>query len=218
VLGNQTLFAPLGVMLPGSARVFVNMDAWDGYRDERDAITAVLAERPHGNLVLTGDMHAFVWSYVQTRYGAESLLGQRVAVEIMTSGVTSGGLGLTVPGTEEAVEEGIFAANPHVSLFNWARHGYTVIELTPEAADITAYIVPIEAPGAGRTLYQRGRVPADSTQLEVVERNSPSGQPVTTPASPTGTTPGLPPATATARSADELEALLLGRVGGGTSG
>ncbi|MDQ3431155.1 MAG: alkaline phosphatase D family protein [Actinomycetota bacterium] len=48
-------------MLPGPARTYVNMDNWDGYRDERSAIVAAIAERPTGNLVLTGDMHAFVW-------------------------------------------------------------------------------------------------------------------------------------------------------------
>ena len=213
VLGNQTLFQEWGVMLPGSSRVFVNMDAWDGYRDERDAITAELAKRPHGNLVFTGDMHAFVWGYVQTKYGAESLIGQRVAVEIMTSGVTSSGLGVTVPGSEEAVEAAMFAANPHMSLFNWSRHGYTVVELRPDAAEVTAYIVSRDSADAARTVFQRAVIPADRTQVEVVERNSPSGAPVTTPASLTGTTPGLPPGTptATARSADELEALLLRR-------
>jgi phosphodiesterase/alkaline phosphatase D-like protein len=46
-------------MLPGPARTYVNMDNWDGYRDERSAIVAAIAERPTGNLVLTGDMHAF---------------------------------------------------------------------------------------------------------------------------------------------------------------
>ncbi|HWH27648.1 MAG TPA: alkaline phosphatase D family protein [Mycobacteriales bacterium] len=213
VLGNQTLFQEWGVMLPGSSRVFVNMDAWDGYRDERDAITAELAKRPHGNLVLTGDMHAFVWGYVQTKYGAESLLGDRVAVEIMTTGVSSSGLGVTVPGSEEAVEAAMLAANPHMSLFNWSRHGYTVVELRPDAAEVTAFIVPRDRADAPRSVYQRARIPADRTQVEVLERNSPSGLPATTPASPTGTTPGLPPGArqVTARSADELEALLLGR-------
>jgi alkaline phosphatase D len=214
VLGNQTLFQEWGVMLPGSARVFVNMDAWDGYRDERDAITAELAKRPHGNLVLTGDQHAFVWGYVQTKYGAESALGQRVALEVMTSAVTSSGVGVTVPGSEEAVEAAMFAANPHMSLFNWSRHGYTVVELTPEAAEITAYVVPRDRADAPRMVFQRGRVPADRTELQVLERNSPSGLPATTPVPPTGATPALPPPgvpVRRARTSDELEALLLGR-------
>jgi alkaline phosphatase D len=118
VLGNHTLFQEWGAMLPGSARVFVNMDAWDGYRDERDAITAELAKRPYGNLVLTGDMHAFVWGFVQTKYGAESALGDRVALEVMTAGVSSSGLGVTQPASEEAVEAAMFATNPHMRLFN----------------------------------------------------------------------------------------------------
>lgn len=70
--------------------------------------------------------------------------------------------------------------------------------------------MPRDTADVPRSVYQRALVPADRTELQVVERNSPSGAPATTPPSPTGTTPGLPPGTrrVTARSADELEALL----------
>jgi len=206
VLGNQTLFQEFGVMLPGAARTYVNMDAWDGYCDERDAITAELAKRPYGNLVLTGDMHAFVWGYVQKKYGTDAASDDRVAVEIMTSGVTSLGLGANGPGSDEALEQAILAANPHMMLFNWSRYGYTVVDLRPDVAEVTAYIVPRDTADAPRLLYQRARIPADRTQVEVLERNSPSGLPVTTPPSPS--LPTSAPAR-TVRSAEELQRVLL---------
>ena len=206
VLGNQTMFQQWGAMLPGSSRVYVNMDAWDGYRHERDAVTDAMARRPFGNLVLTGDMHAFVWGYVQETYGVETVLGNRVAVEIMTSSVTSSGLETTQPLAEEAVEATMLSLNPHMQLFNWSRNGYTVLELTPTHADVTAYIVDRTDPEATRSVYQRGRIPADRTEVQVLERNSPSGLPATTPARPE-----LPPTTGpthTARTMEQLQGLL----------
>ena len=189
VLGNQTIFQPWGAMLPGPGRVYVNMDAWDGYRNERDAIVRALAARGKGNLILTGDMHAFVWGFVQDQYGVEGVVdGTKVAFEVMTSGVTSTGLFFaaeSTPGMEEAIEATQFALNPHMRLWNWTRHGYTVVELTPTHADVTAYIVGADSRQAERTLLQKGRIPADRMELQVLERNSPSGLPATTPVPPT---------------------------------
>jgi alkaline phosphatase D len=148
---------------------------------------------------------------VQTKHGAEAPVGDRVALEVMTAGVSSSGLGVTQPGSEEAVEAAMFATNPHMRLFNWSRHGYTVLELTPDATDITAYIVPRDRPDAPRSVFQRGRVPADRTELEILERNSPSGLPGTTPTLPTGTgSAGIPAdvPVARVRSVDELEQVL----------
>lgn len=179
VLGNQTIFQPWGAMLPGPSRVYVNMDAWDGYRDERDALTAALAKRPSGNLVLTGDMHAFVWGFVQDAYGPEAeLTGTKVAFEVMTSGVTSTGLFFanTGPGQEDAIEATQLALNPHMRLWNWTRNGYTVVELTPTHADVTAYAVGRDDAGAARTVLRKGRVPVDLGELEVLESATPLDQ------------------------------------------
>ena len=211
VLGNQTIFQPWGAMLPGPAQTYVNMDAWDGYRDERAAIVAALAERPTGNLVLTGDMHAFVWGFVQDSYGVEGAVdGTKVAFEVMTSGVTSTGLffAATGPGQEEAIEATQFALNPHMRLWNWTRHGYTVVELTPTHADVTAYVVPRGDAAADRTVLMSGRIPADRMELEVLERNSPGGLPVTTPVPPTR---AMPATAVRARGWDDVEALMEAR-------
>lgn len=210
VLGNQTIFQPWGAMLPGPARTYVNMDAWDGYRNERAEIVKAFSERPTGNLVLTGDMHAFVWGFVQEEY---SVLGgpdgEKVAFEIMTSGVSSTGLFFanTGPGQEEAIEATQFALNDHFRLWNWTRHGYTVLELTPTHADVTAYIVPRTSADAPRTVLQTGRIPADRMELEVLERNSPSGLPVTTPVPP-AQAQAMPADAHRVRSWDQIEQLM----------
>ena len=205
VIGNQTIFQPWGAMLPGAAETYINMDAWDGYRDERAAIVEALAERPTGNLVLTGDMHAFVWGFVQESYGVQGAVdGTKVAFEVMTSGVTSTGLFFanTGPGQEEAIEATQFALNPHMRLWNWTRHGYTVLELTPTHADVTAYVVPRGDAAADRTVLMTGRLPADRMELEVLERNSPGGLPVTTPVPPFR---AMPADALNARSWDDVE-------------
>jgi alkaline phosphatase D len=189
VLGNQTIFQPWGAMLPGPGRVYINMDAWDGYRAERNEIMAAFAERPTNNLVLTGDMHAFVWGYLQDAYGVEGVAsGNRVAYEIMTSSVTSTGLFFfaeQTPGMEEALEATQFALNPHMQLFNWTRHGYVRLDITPEAATATAVITGLGRGEDTKRTYQTVRIPDGVMEAEVVERNSASGVlPATTPVPP----------------------------------
>jgi alkaline phosphatase D len=209
VLGNQTIFQPYGAMLPGPSRTYINMDAWDGYRNERADIVRAFGERPVGNLVLTGDMHAFVWGFIQDQYGVEGVVdGTKVALEVMTAGVTSTGLffaAAATPGAEEAIEASQLALNPHMRLYNWTRHGYTVVELTPTHADVTAYLVGRDAADAPRRVLQSGRVPADAMELEILERNSPSGLPVTTPLPPVV---AMPEDARRVRSWDEIEQLM----------
>lgn len=54
---------------------------------------AVLAERPTGNLVLTGNMHALAGGFVQDSYGMQDAVdGQDLVFEVMASGVSSTGL------------------------------------------------------------------------------------------------------------------------------
>jgi alkaline phosphatase D len=191
VLGNQTIFQSWGAMLPGPSRAYINMDAWDGYRAERATIIDAMAPKGN-NVVLTGDMHAFVWGHVQTEYGVEGeATGRKVAYEMMTTSVTSTGLfffaapndNVTIPGMEEALEATQLALNPHMDLFNWTRHGYIVMDVTPDHIEAVAYITGINtfeaAPKA--TPYFGVRIPSNpggEVKAEVLLRRSPSGVPV----------------------------------------
>ena len=68
VWANQTLFSELAIRGP-LTRIpykYINLDAWDGFRAEREEILESLEAANVDNLVvLTGDMHSFVSSYVK---------------------------------------------------------------------------------------------------------------------------------------------------------
>ena len=224
VLGNQTIFMSWGAMLPGPSRAYINMDAWDGYRAERAKL--IEAMRPKGNnIVLTGDMHAFVWGHVQDEYGIEGeVQGQKVAYELMASSVTSTGLfffaapsdDVTIPGMEEALEASQLALNPHMDLFNWTRHGYVVMDVTRDHVEAVAYITGIDefeerpeaVPYFGVTIPSN---PGGEVEADVIIRNSPSGLPLQSPGRPRPRAALLPTAGTAPRRVstwDEIEELL----------
>ena len=96
VWANQTYFSELAIRGPitRKAYAFVNEDAWDGFRSKREDILNRLSENDVNNLVvLTGDMHTYISSYVKRDFSlrrnkAEDVLG----VELMTPSISSNNL------------------------------------------------------------------------------------------------------------------------------
>lgn len=206
-VANQTLFVPWGAVVPlREGNVYLNTDAWDGYRSDRDAVSAALkaAGGGKGNLIVTGDMHAFSAAYVQTSYGAQSeVVRDAIAVEFMIGGLTSAGLGSVAdlaaqgggpatgtpppPGNDSAVEQAILAANPHFRHFNWSRNGYSVLEFRKDACDVELYVVDKAQDTldpAARILMRKYRVSSGTPTLELLEANPTDGLPVVPPTIP----------------------------------
>ena len=91
VWANQTLFSELAIRGP-ITRIpykYINEDAWDGFRSERKDILDALEQNSVDNLVvLTGDMHSFLSSYVKTDYkNLKNKKANRVGIELMTPSV-----------------------------------------------------------------------------------------------------------------------------------
>ncbi len=96
VWANQTLFSELAIRGPVS-RIpykYINEDAWDGFRSERKEILDALEQNSVDNLVvLTGDMHTYLSSYVKTDYkNLRNKRDNRVGIELMTPSVSSNNL------------------------------------------------------------------------------------------------------------------------------
>ncbi|SDZ84988.1 alkaline phosphatase D [Thalassobacillus cyri] len=69
---------------------FMNLDAWDGFTYERDAIAqTVIKEGIENFIALTGDFHTFEASYLQSEYSDS---GETYGVELMVGSVTSSNL------------------------------------------------------------------------------------------------------------------------------
>ncbi len=188
VLGQQVQMSPLAATLPGTS-VYLNLDAWDGYEAERRTLADALGAVDNA-VVLTGDLHTYMVGYVQKDYNnSQGPLGaadNRVAVEFMTPGVTSAGLGEIVeeatgkpvtPGDDEVMENFVLAGNPHMEMFNSTRHGYSVVEFNKSVARYSGFVVDKSQSGTlgNRFLMCIYECPAGRVDVREVLRRSPSG-------------------------------------------
>ncbi|HEX2118289.1 MAG TPA: alkaline phosphatase D family protein, partial [Acidimicrobiales bacterium] len=125
LVGNQVMMAPLAV-LGVAGGLGVNPSQWDGYPDERERFYDVLrgVGRTSNVAVLTGDIHSS-WA-ADLPVGAE-FVSPSVTTDSFTRTVFPG-----VPGGS-ALARGLFLwQNSHLRLADLDRHGYVVIDVTPE--------------------------------------------------------------------------------------
>jgi len=150
VLGNQTFFGPLQV----AGGWPVNVDAWDGFEDERRWLMSEVKRRAVENLViLTGDLHSYIASTVKVDYARPADDDNLVGVEFMTPSVTSAALfdlllkGLGSSPFAAGLSEGaVRLNNPHVKFFDSSQHGYSTIEFGREHCEWVAYAVDKDRP------------------------------------------------------------------------
>ena len=134
-------------------------DQWDGYPAERDRVFRRIRERGIENVVfLSGDVHT-AWA-VDLRRDGEQPEEPPLAVEFVTASVTSENLDeksdLAPDRTAADIEREVRECNPHVRWVDLDRHGYVVLDVTPERAQADWWFVdellrpaPGEERGAG---------------------------------------------------------------------
>ncbi|MFG3103144.1 alkaline phosphatase D family protein [Streptomyces sp. NPDC048182] len=123
----------------------LNTDQWDGYTDDRRELLAHLKANAIRNTVfLTGDIH-MAWANDVPYHAGTYPLSASAATEFVVTSVTSDNLDdtLKVPeGTVAAVAEPVIrAANRHVHWVDTDRHGYGVLDITAERAQMDYYVV-----------------------------------------------------------------------------
>ncbi|MBA3327123.1 MAG: alkaline phosphatase D family protein [Solirubrobacterales bacterium] len=190
VVGNQTMISPhhYGGGLPylpeqvtetGKLRqggTNEGADNWGAYRVERDRLIAFLRERRiRDTIVLTGDIHtawgADVVEDPLTLATYEPITGRgSVAVELVTTSVTSNNLGEVLPRpVVEAANALVLAGNPNVDYVDLGGHGYVVLDIGRHEARAEWWQVPtILAPSAGEKRAAVRRVRAGTNHLERV--------------------------------------------------
>lgn len=120
-------------------------DQWDGYPAERERLLRALADGGLRNvLFLSGDVHT-AWA-VELKRAPGDPDERPLAVELVTASVTSENLDEETggePGDEvsERIEREVRQKNPHVRWVDLDRHGYYVLDLTPERAHADFYFV-----------------------------------------------------------------------------
>ncbi|MBR7675847.1 alkaline phosphatase D family protein [Streptomyces daliensis] len=131
----------LGIPKEGLA---VNVDQWDGYTDDRRELLTHLRDNRIGNTVfLTGDIH-MAWANDVPVKAATYPWDEPVATEFVVTSVTSDNLDdilRVAPDTVSTVAEtAVRAANRHVKWVDMDSHGYGVLDLTAERAQMD-YVV-----------------------------------------------------------------------------
>ena len=159
LVGNSVMIAPfvigslsadllrplaklLGLPQEGLA---VNTDQWDGYTDDRRELLAHLTSNAIRNTVfLTGDIH-MAWANDVPVDAGTYPLSASAATEFVVTSVTSDNLDdiVKVPeGTVSALAAPVIrAANRHVHWVDTDRHGYGVLDITADRAQMDYYVV-----------------------------------------------------------------------------
>lgn len=123
----------------------LNTDQWDGYTDDRRELLAHLRSHAIRNTVfLTGDIHMAWANDVPVNAGTYPLSAS-AATEFVVTSVTSDNLDdlVKVPeGTVTALAAPIIQlANRHVHWVDTDRHGYGVLDITAERAQMDYYVL-----------------------------------------------------------------------------
>ncbi|XVV34617.1 alkaline phosphatase D family protein [Streptomyces sp. CA-100214] len=143
---SAELLKPLAELLglPGEG-LALNTDQWDGYTDDRRELLAHLRANAVRNTVfLTGDIH-MAWANDVPYNAGTYPLSASAATEFVVTSVTSDNLDdiVKVPeGTVSAIAAPVIrAANRHVHWVDTDRHGYGVLDITAERAQMDYYAV-----------------------------------------------------------------------------
>ncbi|MET8946940.1 alkaline phosphatase D family protein [Streptomyces sp. NPDC004542] len=159
LVGNSVMISPFAVgslpadLLTPLAKLLglpqeglaLNTDQWDGYTDDRRELLAHLRSNAIGNTVfLTGDIH-MAWANDVPVDAGTYPLSASAATEFVVTSLTSDNLDdiVKVPeGTVSAIAAPVIrAANRHVHWVDTDRHGYGVLDVTADRAQMDYYVL-----------------------------------------------------------------------------
>ncbi|MFJ6831243.1 alkaline phosphatase D family protein [Streptomyces sp. NPDC091209] len=159
LVGNSVMISPFAVgslsadLLKPLAKllglpqegVALNTDQWDGYTDDRRELLAHLRSNAIRNTVfLTGDIH-MAWANDVPVDAGTYPLSPSAATEFVVTSVTSDNLDdfVKVPeGVVSAIASPVIrAANRHVHWVDTDRHGYGVLDITADRAQMDYYVL-----------------------------------------------------------------------------
>ncbi|WP_428955248.1 alkaline phosphatase D family protein [Streptomyces sp. cg35] len=146
----------------------VNVDQWDGYTHDRKELISHLRDKGIRDTVfLTGDIH-MAWANDVPVTAATYPLSPSAATEFVVTSVTSDNLDdilHVAPGTLSTVAEGaVKAANRHVKWLDMDSHGYGVLDVTAERAQMDYYVISDRADKNATTSWERSYRTLSGTQ------------------------------------------------------
>lgn len=150
-----------------------NMDQWDGYTADRRELFDHIRRRGIKDVVfVTGDIHSG-WACDLPYDAGLYPLGGTAGVEMVGTSVTSSNLAdiLGAPRRTASVpvENIIKTANRHVKYLNFDDHGFSVLDVTPERAQMDWFIIGDRAdPDAGVTWTRSYATDTGTSRLRAV--------------------------------------------------
>ncbi|WP_333750714.1 alkaline phosphatase D family protein [Streptomyces sp. IBSBF 2394] len=182
LVGNPVMVSPFAVgSLPASllgplaellglpkGGIALNTDQWDGYTDDRRELLAHLrAHAIRDTVFLTGDIH-MAWANDVPYNAGTYPLSASAATEFVVTSVTSDNLDdiVKVPeGTVSAIAAPVIrAANRHVHWVDTDRHGYGVLDITADRAQMDYYVVSDRTDAAATSAWARSYRTRSGTQ------------------------------------------------------
>lgn len=153
----------------------INTDQWDGYTDDRRELLAHLTGQAIDNTVfLTGDIH-MAWANDVPVKAASYPSSTSAATEFVVTSVSSDNLDdllHVAPHTVSLAAAGaIRAANRHVKWVDMDSHGYGVLDVTPERAQMDYYTVSDRTdPHATSAWVRSYRTPSGTQRIERADK------------------------------------------------
>ncbi|MFI1795944.1 alkaline phosphatase D family protein [Streptomyces sp. NPDC020379] len=188
LVGNPVMMAPVAFgALPAhllepiakllglpTGGIAVNPDQWDGYTHDRRELLDHLSDHAVRNTVfLTGDIH-MAWANDVPKQAATYPLSASLATEFVVTSVTADNFDETLhvlPHTVSLPAAGaIRAANRHVKWVDMDSHGYGVLDVTAERAQMDYYVLSDKRKRDAKTSWARSYRTLSGTQR--VERVS----------------------------------------------
>ncbi|MGW2365585.1 alkaline phosphatase D family protein [Streptomyces sp. NPDC001667] len=188
LVGNPVMMAPVAFgALPAhllepvakllglpTGGITVNTDQWDGYTHDRRELLDHLSDHAVRNTVfLTGDIH-MAWANDVPKQAATYPLSPSLATEFVVTSVTADNFDETLhvlPHTVSLPAAGaIKAANRHVKWLDMDSHGYGVLDVTAERAQMDYYVLSDKRKRDATTSWTRSYRTLSGTQR--VERVS----------------------------------------------
>jgi alkaline phosphatase D len=160
LVGNSVMIAPLSfAQLPKDAvaainevtgevpaeGVPLNLDQWDGYSaDRRELFDHIVKNQVKNAVFLTGDIHSAWANDLPIDPGTYPVTGS-AGVEFVCTSVTSSNID-DVTGTPPrtatlSIEAVLQANNRHVKYLNFDDHGFSVLDVTRERAQMDYYVL-----------------------------------------------------------------------------
>ncbi|GHF31615.1 phosphodiesterase/alkaline phosphatase D [Streptomyces mashuensis] len=154
-----------------SGGIAINTDQWDGYtHDRRELIDHLVGRGIRNTVFLTGDIH-MAWANDVPVTAATYPLSESAAIEFVVTSVTSDNLDdlLHVPPhtVSVAAAGALKAANRHVKWLDMDGHGYGVLDVTADQAQMDYYVLSDKADPAATSSWTRSyRTRSGSQRLE----------------------------------------------------